>query len=124
MNIITTRRSLRVALAALASSPLLAFAHGQLVSAVPAAGSTVNGSPAEVRLTFNEALEAAFSQIKVIDAKGQPVTRGKAQISASEPQVMHLALPTLAAGSYTVQWVVMTHDSHKTKSTYSFAVKQ
>nr|WP_217709220.1 copper homeostasis periplasmic binding protein CopC [Paraburkholderia atlantica] len=104
-------------------SPALAFAHGKLESATPAAGSAIDTSPEMLRLTFNEDLESSFSTIKVVDASGAPATKEKANVDSSNPRVLIVAVPKLASGSYTVQWAVMTHDAHKTKGTYTFAVK-
>ncbi|MFM0033960.1 copper homeostasis periplasmic binding protein CopC [Paraburkholderia strydomiana] len=112
-----------VATTAFIVSPALAFAHGKLESATPAAGSTLDASPDVLKLTFNEDLESSFSTIKVADASGAPVTKEKAKVDAANPRVLAVAVPKLASGSYTVQWAVMTHDAHKTKGTYTFAVK-
>lgn len=104
-------------------SPALTYAHGKLESATPAAGSAVDTSPEMLRLTFNEDLESSFSSIKVVDASGAPASKDKAKVDSSNPRVLMVAVPKLASGSYTVQWAVMTHDAHKTKGTYTFAVK-
>ena len=104
-------------------APLAAWAHGKLEASVPAAGSTVEASPDALRLTFNEDLESTFSSAKVSDAGGTPVTKEKSKVDASNPRVMTLAVPKLDSGAYTVQWAVMTADSHKTKGTYTFTVK-
>ncbi|RZF27957.1 copper resistance protein CopC [Paraburkholderia sp. UYCP14C] len=104
-------------------SPALTFAHGKLESATPAAGSAVDISPEMLRLTFNEDLESSFSTIKLVDASGASATKDKAKVDSSNPRVLIVAVPKLASGSYTVQWAVMTHDAHKTKGTYTFAVK-
>ena len=109
--------------AVIAFVPVAALAHGQLESAVPAAGSTVDAAPDMLRLTFNENLESAFSTVKVINATGAAVSKEKAKVDASNPRVLTISLPKLSSGSYSVQWAVMTHDSHKTKGTYGFQVK-
>ncbi|WP_321795006.1 copper homeostasis periplasmic binding protein CopC [Caballeronia sp. J97] len=111
------------AITAIALSPALAFAHGKLESATPTAGSTIDASPESLRLTFNEDLESTFSTIKVVDASGSPATKEKAKVDSSNPRVLTIAVPKLASGSYTVQWAAMTHDAHKTKGIYTFAVK-
>ncbi|WP_175883999.1 copper homeostasis periplasmic binding protein CopC [Burkholderia sp. BCC0044] len=111
------------AAALFAMNPVAASAHGKLEGAVPAAGSTVDASPDTVRLTFNEDLEPTFSSVKVSDASGNTVTQDKAKIDASNPRVMTVAIPKLAAGAYAVQWAVMTADAHRTKGTYTFRVK-
>ncbi|KWE55760.1 copper homeostasis periplasmic binding protein CopC [Burkholderia sp. MSMB2157WGS] len=107
-----------------AMTPVAASAHGKLEGAAPAAGSTVDASPDTVRLTFNEDLEPAFSSVKVWDASGNAVTQDKAKVDASNPRVMAVAIPKLAAGAYTVQWTAMTADAHRTKGTYTFRVKE
>ncbi|XUW92758.1 copper homeostasis periplasmic binding protein CopC [Burkholderia sp. M6-3] len=124
MNITISRLLVTAAAtAAAALSPLIAFAHGKLESATPPAGSAVDSSPDMLRLTFNEDLESAFSSIKVVDASGTTASNDKAKVDSSNPRVLMVAVPKLASGSYTVQWAVMTHDAHKTKGSYTFAVK-
>ncbi|CAD6553996.1 Protein YobA [Paraburkholderia kirstenboschensis] len=121
----TNTRKLLVCAAATAAfvlSPALAFAHGRLESATPSAGSTVDTSPESLRLTFNEDLESSFSTIKVVDASGAFATKEKAKVDSSNARVLTVTVPKLVSGSYTVQWAVMTHDAHKTKGTYTFAV--
>ncbi|HHL4078434.1 copper homeostasis periplasmic binding protein CopC [Burkholderia sp. A2] len=115
--------ALAAAAALFAMTPVAASAHGKLEGAVPAAGSTVDAAPDTLRLTFNEDLEPAFSSVKVSDASGNAVTRDKAKIDASNPRVMTVAIPKLAAGAYTVQWAAMTADAHRTKGAYTFRVK-
>jgi methionine-rich copper-binding protein CopC len=108
---------------AMGSMSIAGWAHGKLESATPASGSTVDAAPEELRLTFNEDLEPAFSSAKIADSTGAAVTQKKANVEASNPRVMTLAVPKLASGSYTVQWAVMTADAHKTKGAYTFKVK-
>ncbi|WP_175997680.1 copper homeostasis periplasmic binding protein CopC [Burkholderia stabilis] len=108
----------------LAAAPVAASAHGKLESAAPASGSTIDTAPDTLRLTFNEDLEPAFSSVKVSDASGNAVTHEKAKVDTSNPRVMTIALPKLAAGAYTVQWAAMTADAHRTKGAYTFKVKE
>ncbi|KVF24737.1 copper homeostasis periplasmic binding protein CopC [Burkholderia cepacia] len=125
MKITTLRRLAAVAAAGtiVAAAPVAASAHGKLESAAPAAGSTVDTAPDTLRLAFNEDLEPTFSSVKVSDANGNAVTQEKAKVDASNPRVMIIAMPKLAPGAYTVQWVAMTADAHRTKGAYTFRVK-
>ena len=107
----------------LALAPALASAHGRLESAEPAANGAVETAPSMLRLTFNEDLEPSFSTIKLADANGAAVGNAKAKVDPSDKKVLTLAVPKLSAGTYSVQWAVMTGDSHKTKGTYKFSVK-
>ncbi|MEA3118806.1 MAG: copper resistance protein [Paraburkholderia sp.] len=103
--------------------PALALAHGTLEQATPAANSVVDVTPATLKLTFNEALESAFSTIKVTDGNGTAVSKEKAKVDPSDPRVLTVPVPKLSSGSYAVHWTVMTHDGHKTKGDYKFTVK-
>ncbi|KWA13610.1 copper resistance protein CopC [Burkholderia cepacia] len=125
MKITTLRRLAAIAVAGtiVAAAPVAASAHGKLESAAPATGSTVDTAPDTLRLTFNEDLEPTFSSVKVSDANGNAVSQEKAKIDASNPRVMTIAMPKLAPGAYTVQWVAMTADAHRTKGAYTFRVK-
>ncbi|KVE79721.1 copper homeostasis periplasmic binding protein CopC [Burkholderia cepacia] len=125
MKITTLRRLAAIAVAGtiVAAAPVAASAHGKLESAAPATGSTVDTAPDTLRLTFNEDLEPTFSSVKVSDANGNAVSQEKAKIDASNPRVMTIAMPKLAPGAYTVQWVAMTADAHRAKGAYTFRVK-
>ncbi|CAJ0700303.1 copper homeostasis periplasmic binding protein CopC [Ralstonia holmesii] len=117
------KQSLLSLTAAIAIAPTIAFAHGKLESTEPAAGSTVATLTSPLRMSFNEELEPAFSTAHVTDAKGKTVTTEKAKVDSTNPRVLTVAVPRLAAGTYSVNWAVMTHDGHKTKGQYSFTVK-
>ena len=74
----TTARGMALAGIVLASTlaPVAgAGAHAFLDHAVPLVGSTVRGSPGEVRVWFTEALEPAFSSLRVVDQNGAQVDR-------------------------------------------------
>lgn len=107
-----------------AIAPAIALAHGKLESAEPPAGSTVSTVASPLRMTFNEDLEPAFSTARVTDAKGNTISTEKATVDRANPRILTLAVPKLAAGTYSVTWVVMTHDGHKVKGQYKFSVKQ
>ncbi|CAJ0784425.1 hypothetical protein LMG7141_01513 [Ralstonia condita] len=109
--------------AAMTIAPTIALAHGKLESTEPAAGSTVSAVTSPLRMTFNEALEPAFSTAHVTDVKGSAVTTVKATVDPTNPRSLTVRAPKLAAGTYSVDWAVMTHDGHKTTGRYTFTVK-
>ena len=114
-----------MALALLASCVLAsasAFAHAFLDHAVPAVGSTVHGSPGEVRVWFTEALEAAFSNLRVVDQNGAQVDRHNNAIDPSDRAVMNVSLPSLPPGKYKVFWHVLSVDTHTTDGSFNFEV--
>jgi methionine-rich copper-binding protein CopC len=88
----------------------------------PGAGKTVS-SPAQVRVSFDGPLEPAFSSLTVSDAGGKQVNTEKSTVDAHQPDVMTVPLPTLAAGHYTVHWIAVADDGHRTHGDYGFDVK-
>ena len=80
-------------------------------------------APAKVTITFDGPLEPAFSSLTVTDAAGKQVSTAKSTIDAQQPSVASVALPALAAGKYTVHWVAVASDGHRTHGDYSFNVK-
>jgi copper resistance protein C len=99
-----------------------AFAHAFLDRALPAVGSTVHGSPTEVRLWFTQRLEPAFSTVRVLDARGTQVDAKDKRVDAGDATLLRVSLPKLAPGKYRVVWRVLSADSHATQGDYSFEV--
>src|SRR5260221_8812280 len=81
-----------------------ALAHAFLDHAVPAVGGTLRVAPTEVRLWFTEPLEPAFSQVTVLDAKGERVDRDDRRLNPADPQQLSISLRPLGAGRYRVVW--------------------
>ena len=99
-----------------------AWAHASLQSASPAKDAVV-AAPTEITLQFNERLESAFSSARLVDGAGREVSNGKAALDKSNPSIMKLAVPALAAGRYKVEYVGVGHDGHRRKGEYFFTVK-
>ena len=99
-----------------------AFAHVFPQKQEPGAGATV-ASPAQVRVIFDGPLEAAFSSLTVTDASGKQVNTQKAAVDEHQPALIVVPLPALAAGHYTVHWVAVASDGHRTHGDYAFNVK-
>lgn len=99
-----------------------AFAHVFPKKQEPGAGATVV-SPAQVRVTFDGPLEPSFSSLTVTDASGKRVNTEKSAVDAHQAALMAVPLPPLAAGHYTVHWVAVASDGHRTHGDYAFDVK-
>jgi methionine-rich copper-binding protein CopC len=98
-------------------------AHTHLEGSVPAADATV-APPSEIKLTFSEPVEAALSHIGVKSKTGEVVEAPKVAADPANKAVLILALAKpLAPGSYTVDWRVVSADTHKMHGTFSFEVK-
>ncbi|MRV73509.1 copper homeostasis periplasmic binding protein CopC [Duganella sp. FT92W] len=114
------------AAAALAGAVLvapLASAHAVLKSSAPQAGAVLAAAPRDITLTFNEKIEEAFSSITVTRGDGGAVTTGKAKPDSANPAVMHVEVPALTAGDYSVKWAVAGHDGHRRTGEFKFTVK-
>lgn len=98
------------------------FAHVFPQKQEPGAGATV-ASPAQVRVIFDGPLEPAFSSLTVTDASGKQVNTEKSAVDQNQAALITVPLPTLGAGRYTVHWVAVASDGHRTHGDYSFDVK-
>ena len=103
--------------------PVAALAHAQLDHASPLVGSTVKTAPRQVTLSFTEAVEPKFSSIEVRDARGTAMQSGAAQGVAGNTAQLRVGLRPLAAGTYRVQWKVLSVDTHRTQGSFSFTVE-
>src|SRR5215213_6201386 len=84
-----------------------AWAHAFLIQAVPPVGGTISAAPREVRLTFSEGIEPAFSRIELATAAGQPIGTAPATVDPRDNTQLVLALPPLPPGRYRVRWRVV-----------------
>jgi methionine-rich copper-binding protein CopC len=132
---VTALKPLRFAFVVCASLALTlaagpAFAHAKLLSEVPAAEATAS-APAtaapvtELRLSFSEGLNAAFSKATVTDAAGTAVPGVTLALDAADDKVLVVTFAApLATGDYTVDWTAVASDGHKTTGTYKLNVTQ
>ena len=114
-------RALAVVVALLAVTAVAA-AHGVLERTEPRAGSTVRSAPAQVRLQFTGAIEAAYSQVHVLDGGGHRVDLGDSRVDADNRALLRVSLPALPPGRYKVAWRVLSIDSHVTEGDFTFRV--
>jgi methionine-rich copper-binding protein CopC len=105
----------------MALSPVQARAHAHLIKSVPAASSEVS-RPHELVLTYTEALEPTLVKV-VVSSGSKPVAgTGEPEITASG-KGLRVRLPPLTAGTYTVEWEIVSKDGHRTKGSLEFKVK-
>jgi copper transport protein len=100
-----------------------ALAHAELVTSSPGAGEVVAEPPAELVLLFNEPLESGFSAVDVADAAGVSVVADAGTVDASDDHQLHVELPPLEDGVYTVTWRSLSAaDGHDASGFFSFGV--
>jgi methionine-rich copper-binding protein CopC len=98
-----------------------ANAHAFLDHAEPRVGNTVATAPRDVTLWFTQKLEPAFSSIAVTNSAGQRVDTGKTRVSGNQ---MSVSLRSGGAGTYRVNWRVLSVDTHTTDGSFTFRVGQ
>ena len=97
------------------------LAHAQLERANPAPDSQLSSSPSDIRLTFNERLERELFYIKVFDNQRHSVTQNPVEMSQDQKE-LHLSLPPLDDGIYTVTYSVISADGHLVRGSYVIGV--
>ena len=115
--------SLAFAVVSLLASAGTAFAHAELATSSPVAGTVVQTAPTEVSLSFTEEVEPLFSGIEVQDAKGNRVDQGAAHTAQGNAKLLIVGLKSLSPGTYTVIWHNISIDSHKEEGSFEFTFK-
>lgn len=99
-----------------------AYAHTFLDHADPKVGSVVAVAPDELRIWFTQDLEPAFSTAEVLDARGKRADTGHVEVDPKERTLLRVALGKLPPGTYTVNWRVVSLDTHPTEGHFTFRV--
>ncbi|HKE77397.1 MAG TPA: copper resistance protein CopC [Acidimicrobiales bacterium] len=113
---------LAVAAVLLVALPGRADAHATLESSQPSAGQQLKTPPEQVVLNFSEAVDIGKDSIRVLNSKGDSVTKNKPTHPNGERSVAALALPELDDGAYVVSWKAISSDSHPVSGAFTFRV--
>jgi copper transport protein len=96
--------------------------HATLLSSEPTKDSTVTTSPTRIYLVFSEEVEPSLGRIRLVGPGGQVV----ALQSTGDPRnVSALVAPVttpLAAGTWRVEWRIVSEDGHPIDGDFTFAV--
>ncbi len=112
--------ALAVALWAWGSS---AQGHALLRSADPGFDEVLDSAPELVTLGFTEPVELGFGSVRVLDQQGRRVDRGEARYVSGRQDSISVGLASgLDDGAYTVDWRVISSDSHPLHGAYVFHV--
>ncbi|HEX3839111.1 MAG TPA: copper resistance CopC family protein [Steroidobacteraceae bacterium] len=95
-----------------------ANAHSHLRSCVPAEGSTV-AAPTEVVLGFSE--RSQLTALTLMQGSGSALE--VASLPQQPAQQLHVGLPKLTPGAWSLTWRVIGTDGHVTHGTVHFTVK-
>ena len=128
-RIVTLNTFRRISVAALASTvlaltfiPGIASAHAILESSSPEASSLLASSPKEIRLDFDEQVEATLGDVRVYDSEQREVSNSNTVRSASDASVVTAEVPTLKSGVYVVVWRVVSADGHPVTGAFPFEI--
>ena len=96
------------------------MSHGNLQTAKPGPGETVNQSPSTIELTFNEPIHSGSITLVQTGRNAVPLT----PVESAVPEMLEARVDKiLEDGTYNVLWMVTSGDGHIINGSYSFAVK-
>jgi methionine-rich copper-binding protein CopC len=99
-----------------------AWAHAYPAVSVPLNGATVKEAPRQVRIQFTEGIELTFSAITVKGPNGDVVSQGKLRKLADD--TVAIDLKPLRPGTYSVEWQVLSVDTHITDGVLRFTLSE
>ncbi|MBC6448049.1 copper resistance protein CopC [Actinokineospora xionganensis] len=114
------------ALFAMLVNPAPASAHAVLVSSTPGGWQLLGDSPKEVSLRFTESVDVGLATIRLISPRGNEIAGlGAATHPEGKQDTVSVGIPeTLANGTYTVSWRVVSADTHPIQGAFTFSVRE
>ncbi|MFJ6003068.1 copper resistance protein CopC [Arthrobacter sp. NPDC092385] len=111
-----------LALAMLLGAGGAANAHDALTGTNPAEGAEIEVLPPSLELTFTNVPSGIGAQVQVLDESGADWADGPVGIvDRTATQPLRVGAP---AGEYTVNWRVVSSDSHPIEGTFAFTTLQ
>lgn len=108
-----------VALSLLASA-LPSLAHAQLESSNPADGAQLSAPPKKVQLTFGERVDGGFAKVAVIGPNRSHWEAAKPAVSGAK--VSAPVRPLGPAGTYVIEYRVLSADGHPVSGSLKFTL--
>ena len=99
--------------------PLQSFGHSKLISSQPANQAELTEIPRHVVLNFNK--EARLLKVE-LRSLAQEVVEIDIKPALEKSSTFEVALPTLEANTYQVNWVAMSGDSHQIEGEFRFSI--
>ena len=118
------KKILVLAIASLFAFPVAAFAHGEMVKAIPAVDSNVLTAPTEVSIEFDGKLQIIgntnVNSIEVTDNQGQVISSPTSVVEGNKISTK-LQLTDIT-GLVSVHYRIVSEDGHPVEGDYSFTV--
>lgn len=115
--------------AVMVATPAVVIAHPKLVSATPAADAVV-AAPKRIALRFSERLIPKLSGASLVMTGMAGMVHAPMVVSGTKSaagpdgsSVMVTVAKPLPAGTYRVDWHVVSGDTHRVTGTYAFTVQ-
>ena len=116
-------RTVFVAIACVLCAPAtMASAHAVLDNSVPTSGATLEDSPLQIVLDFDESVESSLGYIKLFSSSGKRVQLPAVKADASDASIVRVVPPTLAQDSYVAVYRVISADGHPVEGAITFRV--
>jgi copper transport protein len=122
---LASRLALALCAALLAGAALAASAagHAKLLESRPAAGDVLERSPRTVLLVFDEAIDAEFVRLQVVDRSGRRVDRGGPYHPGGREERLAVRLQPGLEGAYAASYRVISEDGHPVVKRTPFRVR-
>jgi len=119
----TFLRTVFVAVACVLCAPAaMASAHAVLDNSVPTSGATLEETPLQIVLDFDESVESSLGYIKLFSSNGKRVQLPAVKADASDASIVRVVPPTLAQDSYVAVYRVVSADGHPIEGAITFRV--
>ena len=116
-------RTVLVTISCLLCAPAtMASAHAVLDNSVPTSGATLEDSPLQIVLDFDESVESSLGYIKLFSSSGKRVQLPAVKADASDASIVRVVPPTLAQDSYVAVYRVISADGHPVEGAITFRV--
>ncbi|KGA96573.1 hypothetical protein AJ85_05455 [Alkalihalobacillus alcalophilus ATCC 27647 = CGMCC 1.3604] len=99
--------------------PSHSLAHTHLETSIPEDGETLDTLVEEIILEFDGGIEP-FANIEIIDDTGEEVEL--ADVHVEQTRVVIVPTAPLASGVYSIDWSIISEDTHQMEGTFSFTV--
>jgi copper transport protein len=99
-----------------------AYAHANLLDSTPKNNEVLQKSPKEITLKFSEPLDLELVDLHLYDWQAHTIPLPRPQLTPGDASQMHVSVPALNDGRYTVGWSVVSEDGHPVSGSITFSV--
>lgn len=109
-----------LALALIVAPAQQAFSHDYLMGSNPEEGATLDTHPGQVVLSFNNSIQTLGAQLVILDEQGTVLSSGEPTVDGKN--VTYDVPADLGNGAFTINWRVVSSDSHPIEGSITYSV--